>query len=355
MATTVTFLTLVNDVLRELNEVEITDVSTTSGFTKYVNTAVNRAVRDIYNEEIEWPFAVQTQNDSTVVGQQDYDLPSSYRQIDWESFFLYSTDLATNGAFASSITSWTDNSSDTGSFTHTTDGNGRARLAGGASGVGAMEQSISTVDNKRYVLDFRIVGGTVNLQVGTSTGAQDIQSSTAYTVSDLGAGEFHRVEFSATSQCSYIQFTNSTNANHDVDFLQVFFKDAPVKLESMDLEEWENTRRADEKYQSPANFSTPDSVVRRQNDKYSLSNIPDSSQYTVEYKYWVIHTDATVNASTVSIPDRWKDAIRERALMYCYRFRQDMAAASDSETNYKDIVASMRTELIQRPQNFRAR
>jgi|TARA_R100000093_G_C1942913_1_gene72952 hypothetical protein len=355
MAAVVTFLTLVNDVLRELNEVEITDVSTTSGFTKYVNTAVNRAIRDIYNEEIEWPFAVETKTDATVTGQQDYDLPSSYRQVDWESFFLYPTDLVTNGAFATSITSWTDSSTGTGSFTHTTDGNGRARLAGGSSGVGIMEQSVTTVDNKTYVLDFRIFGGAVNLQIGTSTGASDIQSSTAYTISDTGAGEFHRVEFDATSNSSYIQFSNSTNANHDVDFSQSFFKEEPVKLEYMDLEEWENTRRTDEKYQEPGSFSVPDTVVRRQNDKYSLSNIPNSDQYTVEYKYWVIHTDVTVNSSTIGIPDRWKDAIREQALFYCYRFRQDMAAASDASRNYKDIVASMRTELIQRPQNFRAR
>ena len=53
-----TFLELINAVLREINEVEITTVSSTRGIQTSVKDFINKAQRDIINSEVEWPFTV---------------------------------------------------------------------------------------------------------------------------------------------------------------------------------------------------------------------------------------------------------------------------------------------------------
>ena len=52
------YLTLTNEVLRELNEVQLTSSNFTSavGIQAFVKEAVNRALNDIANEEPQLPF-----------------------------------------------------------------------------------------------------------------------------------------------------------------------------------------------------------------------------------------------------------------------------------------------------------
>jgi hypothetical protein len=56
MATT--FLTLTNDVLRELNEIELTSSTFASakGIQSFVKNSINKALNDIANEEPQLPF-----------------------------------------------------------------------------------------------------------------------------------------------------------------------------------------------------------------------------------------------------------------------------------------------------------
>ena len=57
-----TFYNFVNAVLREINEVEITTVSSTRGIQTSVKDFINKAQRDIINSEVEWPFTVVSQS-----------------------------------------------------------------------------------------------------------------------------------------------------------------------------------------------------------------------------------------------------------------------------------------------------
>ena len=56
MATT--FLTLTNDVLRELNEIELTSATFASatGIQNFVKNSINKSINDIANEEPQLPF-----------------------------------------------------------------------------------------------------------------------------------------------------------------------------------------------------------------------------------------------------------------------------------------------------------
>ena len=103
------YLTLVNSVLNELNEVELTTTtfSTSRGVQTMVKNVVNKAVNDIYNSEIEWPFLIENKTESVSAGTQEYSLPSDFRKVDWDSFILRPKNLVKNGTFDSNILYWT--------------------------------------------------------------------------------------------------------------------------------------------------------------------------------------------------------------------------------------------------------
>ena len=103
------YLTLVNSVLNELNEVELTATtfSTSRGVQTMVKNVVNKAVNDIYNSEIEWPFLIENKTESVAAGTQEYNLPSDFRKVDWDSFILRPKNLVKNGTFDSNILYWT--------------------------------------------------------------------------------------------------------------------------------------------------------------------------------------------------------------------------------------------------------
>lgn len=81
-----TFLELINAVLREINEVEITTVASTRGIQTSVKDFINKAQRDIINSEVEWPFTVVSQSFSTADGTAEYSRESDAKTIDFDSF-----------------------------------------------------------------------------------------------------------------------------------------------------------------------------------------------------------------------------------------------------------------------------
>ena len=103
-----TYLDLANELLREMNEVELTSSSFASavGIQQHVKDSINRAYLDIVNEEPQWPFlALNLSGETdpmygnvyveTVAGQRWYNLkPASsslvtdYGYIDWDNCYL---------------------------------------------------------------------------------------------------------------------------------------------------------------------------------------------------------------------------------------------------------------------------
>jgi len=106
MATT--FLTLTNDVLRELNEIELTasTFATATGIQNFVKNSINKSIKDIANEEPQLPFFAVAASGETdpfygnvtvpsVAGTRWYLLKSGsssittdYSSVDWDDFYL---------------------------------------------------------------------------------------------------------------------------------------------------------------------------------------------------------------------------------------------------------------------------
>lgn len=88
-----TFLTLTNLVLSRINEVPLTaaNFATATGIHGTAKNAINASIRQINQEEFEWPFNVQAGSQILTglpVPDQLYPLPSDYKAIDWHTFYL---------------------------------------------------------------------------------------------------------------------------------------------------------------------------------------------------------------------------------------------------------------------------
>ena len=81
-----TFLELINAVLREVNEVELTTIGSSRGIQTSVKDFINKAQRDIINSEVEWPFTIVSGTITTVAGQAEYTKPTNTKTIDFDSF-----------------------------------------------------------------------------------------------------------------------------------------------------------------------------------------------------------------------------------------------------------------------------
>jgi hypothetical protein len=82
------FLTLCNQTLRRLNEVEISaaDFPNTRGVQALVKDAVRSSIATIHQAQFNWPFNAMEHTQQLVVGQTEYPLSFSFRSIDWNSF-----------------------------------------------------------------------------------------------------------------------------------------------------------------------------------------------------------------------------------------------------------------------------
>ena len=93
MATT--YITLVNDTLRRLNEVTLDTAG--DGFTTVRNVqglvkdAINNSIRLIIQDGQEYPFLKTTNTQTLTAAQRTYDFPTDMGTVDWDSFFLKKT------------------------------------------------------------------------------------------------------------------------------------------------------------------------------------------------------------------------------------------------------------------------
>lgn len=120
------------------------------------------------------------------------------------------SELMPNGTFASNITGWTDKSVGTGSIAHAT--NLMNIVSSNGSNYGWAEEEITTVAGQLYILGFVVGAGAINLQIGSSTGGEQIFASTSMPV-----GTYSTVEFRAVSTSTFIGFKHTASGTHTLD------------------------------------------------------------------------------------------------------------------------------------------
>jgi len=351
MATT--YLVLVNNVLNELNESELTSstFSSSRGVQTSVKKFVLKAMHEVYNSLSEIPDLYKSTKQITNTGQRVYALPSSaspqsgdlaYRKIDWDTFRLVPKELVTNGEFTSNISSWTTGD---GSPSYTSSGNGRLNLNDAAA-----YQSISTVKNKVYKLQVRVISpssstSTLAIKVGTTASGGEVLDTTK-SVSDFGEGAILDTTFTATAQTMYIFFETASGVQLDVDYVRISENIPVKKLTYISYDDWNTKYLERDLTNSESSQGMPDYVYPTQDKKFGLSPVPDQSNYEIQYEYWKIHTDLSAHGDTMDLDDRFKDVITTRAKYYAYILRSDPQAAQMAYEEYKNQLQIIRSEYI---------
>jgi len=351
MATT--YLTLVNNVLNELNEPELTSstFSSSRGIQTAVKKFVLKAMHEIYSSLAEIPDLYKATKQITNAGQRTYALPSTnspqsgdlaYRKVDWDTFRLVPKELVTNGEFTSNITGWTTGD---GSPSYTSSGNGRLNLNDAAA-----YQSISTVKNTTYRLQVRVMSpnsstSTLAIKVGTTASGGEILSTTK-SVDNFGEGAILDTTFAATTQTTYIFFETASGVQLDVDYVRIS-EDIPVKkLTYLTYDDWNTKYLERDLANSESSLGVPDYIYPTQDKKFGLSPVPDQSNYEIQYEYWKVHTDLSAHGDTMDLDDRFKDLIITRANYHAYKLRSDPQAAQMAFAEYEKLLQIMRSEYI---------
>lgn len=341
---TTTYKTLVNDVLRDLNEVEVGTVSSARGVQNVVKKAVNNAVRDIVNSNLEWSFNHQDTTQVLTPGVADYNIASDARSVDWGSFILVPTEKITNSNFDSGITSWTDISAGSGSIAHDSTNN-RMTITGDGSNAGAAEQSISTIVGKDYTLYLGNFVGNCTVNIGTSSGGTEI-TTTTFTVENNGLVDYNKITFTPTTTTTYIGFANTSTTGIQIDSVRCARNIYPRTLSYMSLDEYRQNYKHEAK-DTDEPYTIPTHVVQQLDDQFTVYPDPNDD-LTVEYEYWATFTEMSVDADTVIIPDEYIYVVESAALMYVYMFRSDYDAADRYKAQYLMGLARMKKELITR-------
>tara|TARA_R110002126_G_scaffold165257_1_gene313124 strand:- start:1671 stop:2762 length:1092 start_codon:yes stop_codon:yes gene_type:complete len=341
------YLTLTNQVLAELNEVQLTssNFASSSGIQTTVKGIVNKALRDVYSSELEWPWLHGDKTQVTYAGQKEYALPTDFRSVDFESFYLVPTELVTNSTFDSDITNW---STVSGTPAYNSGGNGRLRLNAAATSA-----SLSTIKNKEYKVQIRVMdtsssGSSLKVQVGTSAaGTQNL--STTITVSDFGDGNILDTKFTATASTTHITLDNDDSNNLDIDFVKVSENITPKKLTYITYDDYRRRFLSVAKTNSSDQYGTPDYVFKTQDGKFGLYRIPNSDGYTINYEYWKTHSDLSGATDTPDMPARFHDVVVARAKYYVYNLRSDPQFTQFADKDFREGIKRMRIELINAP------
>ena len=100
MATT--YITLVNDLLRRLNEVTLNTAgdgfSTAKNVQAIAKDAINNSIREILQDGHQFPFLKTTTTQTLTAGTGTYDLPTDMASVDWDTFYLQVLSSAGNTA-----------------------------------------------------------------------------------------------------------------------------------------------------------------------------------------------------------------------------------------------------------------
>ena len=332
MATT--YLTLTNSVLRELNETELTSstFSSSRGIQTAVKDFINKGIHDIYNETGEIPLLYARTTQDLTVGDNEYSFPTDFRKADMDSFTMGPKEVVTNGEFTSNINSWTTGD---GSPSYTSSGNGRLNLNSSAA-----YQAINTTVNKTYKIQVRVLSPNSSstaliIRVGTSAGGtQNLNTTRA--VTNFREGAILNTTFTATAQNSFI-YVEADGVQLDVDYVRCSRSEIlNRKLTFISYDHYLQNYKAQDDRNRSGNYGDPLRMyILPSYAAFGVSPRPNKSDFQVSYNYYKTHTDLSAHSDNMSLPDRFRTLIVDRAKYYTYMLRSDPQHAQLADRDFQ--------------------
>ena len=351
-----TYLTLVNNVLRDINEVELTSSSfgSSRGVQTSVKDFVNRAITDIINSELNWPFTRAQGSLDLTSGKQLYayaTIASNLKYLDYDTVFLQPKNYITNGDYevsgSASITGWTTVS---GSPAASSKFGNTLKL----TSASVTQEITDLVVGKSYEVIVKLTGATITATIGTSSGGSQTKSQTI-TINNANESSYTLFEFTATATTHFVTLAEGSGSNAFIGLITLTEKDVnPEQLEYLSYEEWNETFRERDAATSTSKLGTPEYIFTTYNDEIGLTPTPDSDNLTINFDYYITHTDLSSSTDTSIIPARFEPVIIARARYYVFMLRSDLQNAQFANKEYEDGIKRMRVELINRKNYMRA-
>ncbi len=95
-----TYITLVNQLLRRINETELDAAGSGFGDVRNLQAlakdSINSSIREILQISQEWPFTLTTNTQTLVVGTGVYDFPADLSKVDWDTFYIKKNETQQN-------------------------------------------------------------------------------------------------------------------------------------------------------------------------------------------------------------------------------------------------------------------
>jgi len=102
-----TYITLVNDLLRRMNEVPLPTsgdgFDTAKNVQAIAKDAINNSIREILQDGHQFPFLKTTATQTLTAGTGTYDFPADTASVDWDTFYLQALSSSNNSAKALSV------------------------------------------------------------------------------------------------------------------------------------------------------------------------------------------------------------------------------------------------------------
>ena len=290
-----TYLTLTNNTLARLNEVQLTSTTFTSarGIQVQAKNAVNESIRYINQKEFSYPFNHATETKTLTAGTVRYSLPTSTKHVDYNTFRLIKDEDLGN--------------------------------SGGKLGILQYNDYI----NNYITQEDEIVTTTLDGSLTDSATTVTVASTTGFD----SAGTLHigneQITYTGTTSTTFTGATRGaggTTASAHSDTTQVAqFEEGGV----------------------------PRYVVRSPDNGYLLYPFPTKS-YSVKFDYYTFPTDLSAQDDTTSIPARFDAVIVDGATAFVYQYRGETAQYQLNFARFEQGIKNMQTLLVNKFEYIRS-
>ena len=289
------YLTLTNNVLGRLNEVQLTasNFDSARGIQTQTKEAINQSIRFINQKEFAFPFNHATETKTLTAGTVRYSLPTSTKHVDYNTFRLIKdNDLATSG---------------------------------GKLGILQYNDYV----NNYITQEDEIVTTTLDGSLTDSATTVTVASTTGFD----SAGTLHigneQITYTGTTSTTFTGATrgaSSTTAAAHSDATQVAqFEEGGV----------------------------PRYVVRSPDNGYLLYPFPTKS-FSVKFDYYTFPTDLSSATDTTSIPARFDAVIIDGATAFVYQYRGETSQYQLNFARFEQGIKNMQTLLVNKFEYIRS-
>ena len=291
-----TFLSLTNDVIIRMNEVELTSstFSAARGVQVQCKNAVNEAIRYINQREFGYSFNHATNSSTLTAGVARYSLPTSTKSVDYS----------------------------TARIKKDTDVN--------ASGNNLKTLNYNEYIQKEYATqEDEVVSTTLNGSHSSSVATLTLTSTTGLDTSGTVHIGGEQVTYTGILGNDITGCTRGANSTT-----------AATHSSGVTVTQFENG-------------GIPQFIVRSPDNNYLLYPLPDK-QYTLVFDYFTFPSDLDAHGDTTTIPERFAPVIVDGASAFVYQYRGEGQQYQITFDRFQQGIKNMQSLLINKYEYVRS-